>query len=138
MQNWRQYIRGNALRSYKYNIIDESIYTDIIKFNQFLDSVFNKLLTLDLSKISKVSIGNNTLELKHKQNIKCIEFENIDAEDVFAGLNKLLGKIGFLNFDSYTYNIVIKDGNCGYIHNSENSGEIIEDIRRKLIEKEIL
>ena len=56
MQNWRAEVRGNAVRAYKYQIVDESIYIDIIKFNQFLDSIFKKLLTLDLNKISKVSI----------------------------------------------------------------------------------
>ena len=139
MQNWRADLRGNAVRAYKYQIIDESIYIDILKFNQFLDSIFNKLLTLDISKVSNITIGKNTCELKFKQSIKCLEFENVDKADIISTLNRLLKNIGFVNCNTNNYNtIIIKDGNYEYIHNSDCSDEIMDEIRRNLIEKGIL
>jgi hypothetical protein len=57
MQNWRQFIRGNAIRSYKYKLIDNSIYTDMIKLNQFIDNLFSKLPTMNTKTLESLYLS---------------------------------------------------------------------------------
>lgn len=139
MQNWRQHQRGNALRSYKYKIIDDSICVDMIKFNQFIDNLFNKIQHINLNKILKGKTDNHDIQLSLQNKVKFLEFENLDIVDVITILNKLLNNIGSVNYNTLNYNnIIVIDGNCEYIHNSVCPDETINIVRRNLIEKEIL
>lgn len=130
---------GNACRAYKYKLIDDSIYVDMIKFNQFVDTVFNKIQTLNLNKLLKSTNDNQNLQISLENKFKCLEFENLDVLDVITILNKLLKNIGSVNYNTSNYNnIIVIDGNCEYIHNSVCPDELIEQVRRNLLEKEIL
>lgn len=94
MMNWRQTDRGCAIRSYKYKLTDESVYVDLIKFNQFVDMVFNKLPKLNLNKVSQDYIGNNDLSKCIFQNkVKYIQFDNIDIIDARVIMHQLLTNI---------------------------------------------
>ena len=54
-------------------------------------------------------------------------------------LNKLLFNIGNVNYNSQNYNnIIITDGNYDYAHNSVCPDDIVDTVRRKLLEKGIL
>lgn len=139
MQNWRQQQRGNALRSYKYKVIDESIYVDLIKFNQFVDKVFDKIQHINLNKLLKGTTNDKSIEISLDNKVKFLEFDNIDIIDIITILNKLLNSIGSVNYNTLNYNnIIVIDGNCDYIHNSVCPDEIVNTVRRNLIEKEIL
>lgn len=141
MMNWRQLDRGCAIRSYKYKLSDESIYVDKIKFNQFVDTVFDKLPKLNLNKVSKDYIGNRDLSKCIFQNkVKYMQFDNIDIFDARLVMHQLLAKLGTVNvFNSIDCSgILVEDGNCEYAHNSVCPDDIVNDIRRNLIEKGIL
>jgi hypothetical protein len=141
MQNWRQDLRGNAIRSYKYKLIDNSIYIDNIKFNLFLDSIFNKLTNANLKNTSNYTVINNTeASIKICQNnFKCVQFENIDVTDVTKTLKSLLINLGSVNCNALNYNnIIINDGNNEYVHCSTCRDDIVETIRLNLLEKGII
>jgi len=139
MQNWRQTLRGNALRSYKYKIIDDSIYVDMIKFNQFIDNLFEKIQHINLNKLLKGKTNNHDIQISLQNKVKFLEYENLDIFDVITILNKLLTNIGSVNYNTLNYNnIIVIDGNCEYIHNSVCPDETINIVHRNLIEKEIL
>jgi hypothetical protein len=131
MQNWRQTIRGNAVRSYKCKLIDDSIKFDEIQFNQFVDSIFKK--------IAKANLLNNTASHYRNVNIKYIDSETIDITDIVFYLKHKLIYLGSVNYNTLNYNnIIITDGNCDYNHGLECPDEIEETIRRNLLEKGIL
>lgn len=139
MQNWRQLTRGNAIRSYKYKLIDNSIYTDMIKLNQFIDNLFSKLPTMNTKSLESLYLGNNILTINFQNKIKYLTFENLDINDAMVILNKLLFNIGNVNYSSPDYNnLIIADGNYEYAHNSVCPDDIVEAVRRKLLEKGIL
>jgi hypothetical protein len=140
MQNWRQEVRGNALRAYKYKFIDNSINVDIIKFNQFIDALFAKLPTLNLRTISQSYIGNNdVLKFNFQQNIYYLDLENLDSCDVLNILTKLLAHIGHVNYQTLNYNnLILTDGNYDYTHSSSCPDGIIEVVRHNLISKGII
>ena len=140
MQNWRQNLRGCAVRSYKYKLIDESIHIDIIKFNQFIDSIFLKLPTLNLDKVSKTYLGeNDILKFNFQNKIKCLQFEEIDNIDSINLLNVLLNSLGNVIYNTLNYtNLIVTDGNYEYAHSSGCPDEIVNSIRRNLLEKGIL
>jgi hypothetical protein len=141
MQNWRQDLRGNAVRSYKYKFIDSSIYVDNIKFNQFLDTIFNKLDKLNLKNISQYTISE-TYGVSAKifqNNFQCIQFENIDVIDVTKTLKSLLVNLGSVTCNTLNYNnLIINDGNNDYTHCSICRDDIVESIRLNLLEKGII
>jgi hypothetical protein len=131
MQNWRQTIRGNAVRSYKCKLIDDSIKFDESQFNQFVDSIFKK--------IAKANVLNNTSSHYRNVNIKYIDSETIDITDIVFYLKHKLIYLGSVNYNTLNYNnIIITDGNCDYNHSLECPDEIGETIRRNLLEKGIL
>ena len=140
MQNWRQSLRGNAVRAYKYKFIDNSISVDLIKFNQFVDDLFEKLPTLNVKKITNHLLSEERLLSFNFQNkLKCIEVDNLDSNDLETVLNKLLIQLGSVNFNTINYNnIIIIDGNHEYAHGSSCPGDIEETVRRNLLEKGIL
>ena len=140
MQNWRQSLRGNAVRAYKYKFIDNSISVDLIKFNQFVDDLFEKLPTLNVKKITNHLLSEDRLLSFNFQNkLKCIEVDNLDSNDLETVLNKLLIQLGSVNFNTINYNnIIIIDGNHEYAHGSSCPGDIEETVRRNLLEKGIL
>lgn len=131
---------GNAVRKYKYQFIDNSIYVDSIKFNQFVDSMFLKLPSINLNKLSENCIGINSKNLlRFKCGINCMQFEDIDLIDVRTSLNKLLSNLGRVTDNTLHYNnILITDGNHDYNHGSECSDDTVQAVRRNLLEKGIL
>jgi hypothetical protein len=136
MQNWRQTLRGNAVRSYKCKLIDSSIKIDEIQFNQFIDSIFKKI---SKQMISKTSANNTIFSIHNKYNIKYIDSETIDINDFIFYLKRKLIYLGNVNCNTLNYNnIIITDGNCDYSHSLECPDEIEETIRRNLLEKGIL
>lgn len=139
MQNWRQQVRGNAFRSYKYKIIDDSIYVDMIKFNQFVDNIYKKIQHINLNKLLKGSSKTENIQISLQNKVKFLDFESIDTLDVITILNKLLNNIGSVNYNTLNYNnIIVIDGNCEYVHSSVCPDEIVETVRLNLLEKEIL
>jgi hypothetical protein len=140
MQNWRQEVRGNALRAYKYKFIDNSITVDIIKFNQFIDSLFNKLPKLNLRNISQAYLGeNDVLKFTFQQNLFCLDLENLDSCDAVNVLHKLLTHLGHIDCQTLNYNnLLLIDGNYDYAHSSSCPDGIIESVRHNLIKKGII
>ena len=137
MQNWRQIQRTKAIRSYKYKIIDESIYIDEIKLNQYLDTIYFKLPSLNLNNIPDVISNKSVLEFNIKNNVKCLQFDTLDIWDTYSLLKTLLSNVGSLTFDSLNYNIII-DGNYVYVHNSNFTDDIRDIVRLELLQKAIL
>lgn len=138
MQNWRQSEREKAVRSYKYKFIDESVSIDEIKFNQYLDTIFFKLPSLNLHKLSETYIGHNDISnLSFQNRVKCLTFNTLDIWDSYSILKFLLSNIGSLTFDTLNYNILI-DGNYIYEHNSNFPNELINNVRLELLEKGII
>jgi hypothetical protein len=139
MQNWRQYNRKSAVRSYRYIIQDESIAIDAIKLNQWLDSLYKHLPTLNIKNFNteflKSSILNN-IDI-YKNNVKYVEFDNIDVYDSYKLLENYLKYNGQLSFDLLQYNI-ISDGNCEYSHNGTFTDEIKEEFHLQLLNKGII
>lgn len=138
MQNWRQSERKGAIRIYKYMIQDESIAIDIIKLNQWLDNLYKHLPTINVKNFNteflQTSILNN-IDI-YKNNIKYIEFNNVDVFDSYKLLESFLKHNGQLSFDLLNYNI-ISDGNCEYSHNGNFTDEIKEDFHLQLLNKGI-
>jgi hypothetical protein len=131
MQNWRQEIRGNAVRGYKCKLIDNSIFFDEIKFNQFIDNLFKKL--------SNTKIKAPQTNYMQKYTIKYIESTNIDLIDIVQYLKNKLIYLGTINYSTLNYNnIIITDGNRDYCHGLVCRGDIEDTIRRNLLEKGIL
>lgn len=138
MQNWRQIQRNKAVRSYKYKFIDESVCVDEIKLNQYLDTIYFKLPSLNLNKISENYIGFNDIsKFTFQNNVKCLQFDTLDIWDTYSILKNLLSNVGSLTFDSLNYNIII-DGNYVYVHNSSFPDEIKDNVRLELLGKGIL
>ena len=136
MQNWRQTVKGNVVRSYKCKLIDNSIKLDEIQFNQFIDSVFKKIAKV---KTNLKPVTNTIFTNHNNYNIKYIESENIDIIDIVFYLKHKLIYLGNVNYNTLNYNnIIITDGNRDYNHGLECPDEIGETIRRNLLEKGIL
>ena len=111
----------------------------MIKFNQFIDNLFEKIQHINLNKLLKGNTIDQNIQISLQNKVKFLEFETLDIFDVITILNKLLSNIGSVNYNTLNYNnIVVIDGNCDYIHNSVCPDETIDIVRRNLIEKEIL
>lgn len=139
MQNWRQYNRGSAVRSYKYIIQDESIAFDIIKFNQWLDRLYKHLPKLNIKNFNTDFLQNsilNNIDI-YKNNVKYIEFNDIDVFDAYKLLETYLKHSGQLSFDLLQYNI-ISDGNHEYSHGGTFTDEIQEEFHLQLLNKGII
>lgn len=139
MQNWRQYKRKSAVRSYRYIIQDESISVDIIKFNQWLDRLYKHLPSLNIKKFDTEFLQNsilNNIDI-YKNNIKYIEFDNIDVYDAYKLLEEYLKYSGQLSFDLLNYNILL-DGNHEYSHGGTFTDEIKEEFHLQLLNKGII
>lgn len=138
MQNWRQYKRKAAIKSYKYVIQDDSIAIDLIKLNQWLDKLYNKLPNINVKNFNTEYLNISKLNnINTYNNIKFIEFNELDIWDAYKLLGDFLRYNGQLTFDKLNYNI-ITDGNHEYIHDSNYTDEIKENIRLQLIEKGII
>ena len=141
MKNWRQYERKKALRNNKCFVYDESIYIDEVKLNNFLNSTFEKLPTKEAVLVKRTSFKNSSISsnisIPLNNNIKFLEFNDIDFYDVDTILKHYLSKIGNLLSTEPNY-IIIKDGNFGYSHKEKISEEIFESVRLQLLEKGII
>ena len=138
MQNWRQYKRKAAIKSYKYVIQDESIAVDLIKLNQWLDKLYTKLPTINVKNFNTEFLNITKLNnINTYNNIKYIEFNELDVWDAYRLLSDFLKYNGNLAFDKLNYNI-ISDGNREYAHDSIFTDEIKENIRLQRIEKGII
>lgn len=138
MQNWRQYKRKAAIKSYKYVIQDESIAVDLIKLNQWLDKLYTKLPTINVKNFNTEFLNITKLNnINTYNNIKYVEFNELDVWDAYRLLSDFLKYNGNLAFDKLNYNI-ISDGNREYAHDSNFTDEIKENIRLQLIEKGII
>lgn len=142
MKNWRQYERKKALRSNKCFVFDSSIYIDEVKLNNFLNSIFEKLPTKNSVLVKKINFKNyNTISsnvsISLNDNIKFLEFNNIDIYDIDLILKHYLSNIGNLLTSESNY-IIIKDGNYGYSHKERIPSDIWEDVRLQLLEKGII
>ena len=138
MQNWRQYKRKAAIKSYKYIIQDESISIDLIKLNQWLDKLYNKLPTINIKNFNTEFLNLSKLNnINTYNNIKYIEFNELDIWDAYNLLGTFLKYNGQLTFDKINYNIIM-DGNCEYFHDLIYTDEIKNNIRLQLLEKGII
>lgn len=139
MQNWRQYERNSAIRSYRYVIQDESVAIDLIKFNQWMDKLYNKLPKLNIKNFSNEYLNNkilNNIDI-YRQNILYIEFNELDVFDAYALLKEYLKYNGSLTFDDINYNI-IADGNREYFHDLIFPDYIKDSVRHQLNSKGII
>ncbi len=137
MKNWRQYSRNAAVRNYKYKILDDSVYIDELKFNSFIDHIFNHLPKINIKKINILRDQIGKYPISINSNIHYLEFQNIDITDIKNLTNMLLANIGSITFDLTNYNI-IDDGNMIYEHNSSYSNEIIDEFRLTLAQNGLI
>lgn len=145
MKNWRQYERGKAVRLNKCVVKDESIYIDEIKLNSFINSIFEKipsktavLVKKDLSWFGNEKIISSNISIPIvKENIKFLEFENVDLYDAALILKHYLNDIGSLLISDLNY-IIIRDGNYDYSHSQNISNTVLDDVRFQLLEKGII
>ena len=141
-KNWRNITNKTNIN--RFNIIDDSIYISDIDLNAFSKDLFNRLPSITATLIKKSGYGNVDITSSHVsimfgKKIKFLEFENLDIIDAYQVLNVLLSQFGDLTMSNFNYNNnIIKDGNCDFNHNSEISQDIIDNVRIKLIEKEII
>lgn len=144
MMNWRQKQRSKAIRSYKYLINDNSVKIDLIKLNQFLDKLFERLPDYNINIIKKeyekMDTSLDFIDLNHLQiigNVKFIEFERIDNYDIFPIIKTLFSNLGSLTFDIINYNI-LTDGNYVYEHNSSFPDDLQEQVRLEFLQKGLI
>lgn len=145
MKNWRQYERGKALKLNKCIIKDDSIYIDEIKLNTFINSIFEKIPSKTAVLIKRnLSFYNNGKILSAnvsiptvKDEIKFLEFENIDLYDAELILKHYLNDVGSLLISDLNY-IIIRDGNYDYSHTQNISNTVLDDVRFQLLEKGII
>lgn len=141
MKNWRQYERKKALRNNKCFVHDESIYIDEVKLNNFLNSIFEKLPMKEAVLVKRISFKNNTISsnisIPLNENIKFLEFNDVDFYDIDTILKHYLSNIGNLLTTEPNY-IIIKDGNYNYSHKDRIPGDIWENVRLQLLEKGII
>lgn len=141
MKNWRQYERGKALRINKCEILDDSIFIDELKLNSFLNSIFEKLPNKEATLVKKINFKNNSISsnisIPLNNNIKFLEFNEIDYYDVNTILKHYLSNIGNLLTIEPNY-IIIKDGNMNYSHKERFPTDIWENVRFQLLEKGII
>ena len=144
MKNWRQYERKKALKVNKCYVLDQSIYIDELKLNSFINSIFEKLPSrtavllkkdLTFSKHEKVISSNVSIPIN--ENVKFLEFENVDLYDAELILKHYLNNIGSLLISDLNY-IIIRDGNYGYSHSQSISNTVLDDVRFQLLEKGII
>jgi len=143
MLNWRQSQRNTgAIKSYKYKLLDNSIYIDLIKLNQFLDTIFKKLQKINLSSLKY----NNILKFAdittfdiYKKNIIFLTFDNIDSHDVYILSQEVLKNIANCSYINASCNI-LRDGNDEYAHSSitNNKNILIDIIKQKFSDIHIL
>ena len=94
---------------------------------------------MNTKALESLYLGENVLTINFQNKIKYLAFENLDINDAMVVLNKLLFNIGNVNYSSLDYNsLIIADGNYEYAHNSVCPDDIVETVRRKLLEKGIL
>lgn len=145
IKNWRQYERGNALKVNKCVIKDDSIYIDEIKLNTFINSIFEKIPSKTAILVKKeISFLNNKRILSSNvsipvlnDEIKFLEFENIDLYDAEMILKHYLNNVGSLLISDLNY-IIIRDGNYDYSHSQNISDMVLDNVRFQLLEKGII
>lgn len=141
MKNWRQYERKKALRTNKCFVHDESIYIDEVKLNNFSNSIFEKLPSKKAVLVKRVNFKStaisSNISIPLNNNIKFLEFNDVDYYDTSSILKHYLSNIGNLLTTEPNY-IIIKDGNYGYSHKERISDEIYENVRLQLLEKGII
>ena len=144
MKNWRQYERKKALKVNKCYVLDQSIYIDELKLNSFINSIFEKLpsrtailLKKDLMFSKQERIVSSNISISLNDNVKFLEFENVDLYDAELILKHYLNNIGSLLISDLNY-IIIRDGNYGYSHTQNISNTVLDDVRLQLLEKGII
>lgn len=144
MKNWRQYERKKALKANKCYVLDQSIYIDELKLNSFINSIFEKLpsrtavlLKKDLAFSKHEKIISSNVSISINENVKFLEFENVDLYDAELILKHYLNNIGSLLISDLNY-IIIRDGNYGYSHSQSISNTVLDDVRLQLLEKGII
>ena len=144
MKNWRQYERKKALRVNKCYINDQSVFIDELKLNSFINSIFERLpsktATLfkkDLFLSNQEKIISSNVSIQVNNNVKFLEFENVDLNNAEIILKHYLNNIGSLLISDLNY-IIIRDGNYGYSHSQDISNTVLDDVRLQLLEKGII
>lgn len=121
-ENWRNFIQqvDSSPGSYRFSISDESLYIDEIKLHQFLDNAFTKIRSGKIAKTRKFHVYSN----KH-----------LDQQDAFNSVNKICSQFGSVSYDpdSFSFHLIL-DGNHAYIHSVSLRREIIDEVRRDLIQ----
>ena len=133
-----------ALKLNKCYINDQSIYIDELKLNSFINSIFEKLpsktavlLKKELSFSNQERIISSNISIPINDNVKFLEFENVDLYDAEFILKHYLNNIGSLLISNLNY-IIIRDGNCGYSHTQNISNTVLDNVRMQLLEKGII
>jgi len=140
-KNWRNLDKKPNKK--RYIFIDDSIYIDEIKLNDFSDDLFKKIHSINATLIKKIQhrtdLTSSHISILFGKKIKFLEFENLDITDTYTILNVLLSPFGGLTINGLNYNNnILKDGNYIFNHSSEISQDIVDNVRIKLIEKEII
>ncbi len=119
---------------------DRSILVDEIKLNNIAIKVFNMLPTLTATFAKKVIGAKSSIKtsITIQKDLKLLGFKNLDLNDSYYILNKLLSTFGFVNTDFINYNIIC-DGNNEYYHNITSIGdELFDEVRGELMKEGII
>lgn len=137
INNWRNFDKKN--KNARIMINDKSVFIDIIKLNNLIDSVFKKLPSMT-AVFTKKDVFNeiSKTQVSIQKDLKIIEFLELDLTDAYLILNRILSTFGLVNKDCVNYNIIC-DGNNEYFHNvSELGEELFNKVRLELMKKGII
>jgi len=139
-RNWRK--EKIAKKTNRITIIDDSVMIDELKLNSFIAKLFSNLPGLNATLAKTDSWASwkgkcSKIKVSLYKNVKFIEFDEIDMQDSYFLLDKILSSFGMVSKDNFNYNI-IKDANNDYSHECKLEERLFEKVRTTLMEKGII
>lgn len=118
--NWRNIIQEKDDSALRLTIADPSLRIDETKLNQFLDGAFSKIRSGILQKTHKFHVYSNKI---------------LDQYDAVMASAEILSQFGSASYDpdSFLYHLIL-DGNHSYDHKVGLRREIIDDVKKDLIQ----
>lgn len=142
LDNWREPNPAEDftdMYNHKYRIDDESVYVDLNLFNTFLDNLFKRI-----PKLIEAEYNHDTndarLLVNKKRQYKTLQFDHIDMSDALCVFKNHYNDLSLtiLNNTVFNYSIISDNNDVIYLHGGNINVTLLEQIRLKLIEKELL
>ena len=120
VDNWRTLIQKVEPGIFRVEIDENVVSVDMVKLNQFLDSVFSRL------RSNKEQLSRKLIVYSHKM---------LDQYDALTCVNSILSQFGDVLYDpQYSILNLILDGNHAFNHSESLRREIIDDVKGDLIQ----